>query len=158
MRIALGSDHNGVELKQLVSSLLQELGHEYQDMGCYDTNSVDYPDIAKEVGQAVGEGLFDQGVLICGTGIGMSIAANKVTGVRAALCHDPFSAQRAREHNDANVLCMGGSVIESDPALEIVRAYLEAQFEGGRHARRVEKIANVENFRTLGTQHPSPSR
>ncbi|MBI2855612.1 MAG: RpiB/LacA/LacB family sugar-phosphate isomerase, partial [Chloroflexi bacterium] len=115
MKIALGSDHNGVELKGHIAGLLQELGHEYQDLGCYDTSSVDYPDIAKEVGQAVGGGLFDQGVLICGTGIGMSIAANKVPGVRAALCHDPFSARRAREHNDANILCMGGSVIESGP-------------------------------------------
>ena len=141
MRIALGSDHNGVDLKQSIADLLEELGHEYQDLGCYDTNPVDYPDIAKEVALAVGEGLFDQGVLICGTGIGMSIAANKISGVRAALCHDLLTAQRAREHNNSNILCMGGDVVEGVLALAIVTAYLEGQFEGGRHARRVGLVA-----------------
>lgn len=144
MRVALGCDHNGLELKRQVMGLLEELGHECQDFGCYDTNSVDYPDVAREVAQAVEESRFDHGVLICGTGIGMSISANKMPGIRAALCHDVFSARRAREHNDANVLCLGSYVIGEGPALEVVKAYVEAQFEGGRHARRVEKIAALE--------------
>ena len=145
MRVALGCDHNGLDLKRKVMGLLQELGHEYQDFGCYDTSPVDYPDVAGEVAQAVVEGRFEHGVLICGTGIGMSIAANKVSGVRAALCNDLFSAHRAREHNGANVLCMGSDVTGHGLALAIVKAYLEAQFEGGRHARRVDKIAALES-------------
>ena len=145
MRIALGCDHNGLELKRLTMGLLQELGHECQDMGCYDTNSVDYPDVAREVAEAVAESRFDHGVLICGTGIGMSISANKVHGIRAALCNDVFSARRARQHNDANVLCLGSDVLGKGPALEVVTAYVEARFEGERHARRVEKIAAMES-------------
>ena len=145
MRIALGCDHNGLELKHQMMGLLQELGHECQDLGCYDTSSVDYPDVAREVAEAVTESRFDHGVLICGTGIGMSISANKVHGVRAAICHDVFSARRARQHNDANVLCLGSEVIGNGPALEVVRAYVEAHFEGDRHTRRVEKIAAMES-------------
>ncbi|MFH1560038.1 MAG: ribose 5-phosphate isomerase B [Chloroflexota bacterium] len=144
MKVALGCDHNGVELKRHLMSLLQELGYEYQDFGCYDTNPVDYPDVAWEVAQAVGDSRFDRGMLICGTGIGMSITANKVPGVRAALCHDAFSARRAREHNDANVLCLGSQAITQEVARDIVKVYLETQFEGGRHARRVEKISALE--------------
>ena len=144
MRIAVGCDHNGLELKRSVLSLLSSLGHQHQDFGCYTSDSVDYPDIAARVARAVGQGEFDQGILICGTGIGMCITANKVKGVRAALCHDVFSAQRARQHNDANVLCLGGQVVGPGPALEIVRAYLEASFEGGRHARRVAKVVALE--------------
>ena len=144
MKVALGCDHNGLDMKGHLVSLLKEMGYEYQDFGCYDTGSVDYPDVALVVAQAVGDNRFDRGMLICGTGIGMSITANKVPGVRAALCHDAFSARRAREHIDANVLCLGGQAIEHDTARDIVRAYLEAQFEGGRHARRVEKISALE--------------
>ncbi|MBI4233660.1 MAG: ribose 5-phosphate isomerase B [Chloroflexi bacterium] len=147
MRIAIGCDHNGVGLKQALMPALQEKAYEVHDFGCYDTASVDYPDIAQQVAEAVAQGKCQYGVLICGTGIGMSIAANKIPGVRAALCHDPFSARRAREHNDANVLCMGGSIIGPGLAKEIVEAYLNASFEGGRHARRVNKVAGLERAR-----------
>ena len=146
LRIAVGCDHNGVELKRQLMGLLQELGHEYLDFGCYDSNAVDYPDVAEAAAQAVGAGRCDQGMLICGTGIGMSIAANKVAGVRAALCHSAFSARRARAHNDANIICLGGQVIDEDTARETVRAYLDAEFEGGRHARRVGKINALEEL------------
>ena len=157
MRIAVGCDHNGVELKLHVINLLHELGHESQDFGCYDTNSVDYPDVAQEVAIAVKESRFDQGILICGTGIGMSIAANKVPGIRAALCQDPISASRAREHNDANVLCLPGLSIDHDIAREIVGAYLKGEFEGGRHARRVDKISSLEKASMLETSKMSHS-
>lgn len=144
MKIALGCDHNGVELKLHLMSLLQELGYDFQDFGCYDTNSVDYPDVAQKVAQAVSDSRFDRGVLICGTGIGMSISANKVSGVRAALCHDVFTARRAREHNDANVLCLGSQAVGQDVARDMMKVYLETPFEGGRHVRRVEKIMALE--------------
>jgi ribose 5-phosphate isomerase B len=157
LRIAVGCDHNGVELKLHVINLLHELGHESQDFGCYDTNSVDYPDVAQEVAIAVEESRFDQGILICGTGIGMSIAANKVPGIRAALCQDPISASRAREHNDANVLCLPGLSIDHDIAREIVGAYLKGEFEGGRHARRVDKIRSLEKASMLETSKMSHS-
>ena len=144
MRIAIGSDHAGFGLKQAVMSLLSELGHSYEDFGCYNTISVDYPDIAQPVSEAVLQGKFQHGILICSTGIGMSIAANKVSGIRAALCHDTFSARRAREHNDANVLCLGESVTGQGLARDVVATYLVAEFVGGRHARRVEKIQGQE--------------
>ena len=145
MRIAIGSDHAGFELKQAVISLLSELGHSYEDFGCYDTSSVDYPDIGRSVAEAVAEGRFDHGILVCSTGIGMSIVANKVNGIRAALCQDTFSARRAREHNDANVLCLGEWVTGEGLAREIVATYLLSEFVGGRHARRVEKIQALES-------------
>ncbi len=144
-------------LKLHVISLLNELGHESQDFGCYDTNSVDYPDVAQEVAIAVGESRFDQGILICGTGIGMSIAANKSPGIRAALCQDAVTARRAREHNDANVLCLAGWFLDPDAAGEVVRAYLQGEFEGGRHARRVGKISSIEKSATLETSNVSHS-
>jgi ribose 5-phosphate isomerase B len=140
MKIALGCDHNGVELKKVLIILLKELGYAYDDFGCYDNNSVDYPDIAQNVAKVVSEGSYQQGLLICGTGIGMSIAANKVSGIRAALCQDVLSAQRAREHNDANILCIGATVITEEEARNILGAYLAASFKGGRHERRVNKI------------------
>lgn len=145
MRIALGCDHAGLHLKNLVASTLQELGHTYEDFGCFSTTSVDYPDIAIPVAQAVAEGKFQLGILVCSTGIGMALAANKIPGVRAAVCHDNFCAQRAREHNDANVLCLGEGVIGTGVAREVLRAFLGGQFVGGRHARRLEKIRSVEN-------------
>ena len=111
MRIAIGSDHAGFTMKQDIVGLLSELGHSYEDFGCFNSNSVDYPDIARPVAEAVSQKKFDHGILICSTGIGMSIVANKVPGIRAAVCHDTFSARRAREHNDANVLCLGEWVI-----------------------------------------------
>ncbi len=144
MNIAIGSDHAGFHLKQSIISLLAEMGHGYEDFGCYDDGRVDYPDIGRAVAEAVARGQFDQGILACGTGIGMSMVANKVSGVRAALCHDTFTASRAREHNDANVLCLGESALGQGLAREIVTTYLGSQFLGGRHARRLEKIQAIE--------------
>jgi len=140
MRIAIGSDHAGFALKQAVIGLLSELGHSCKDFGCYSNSSVDYPDIGKPVAEAVSQGKFDRGILICATGIGMCIVANKVHGIRAAVCHDTFSARRAREHNDVNVLCLGEWVIGQGLMREVVTTFLSAEFTGGRHARRVEKI------------------
>lgn len=144
MRIAIGSDHAGFALKQAVIRLLSELGHSYEDFGCYNTNSVDYPDIARPVAEAVAQGKFDRGILICSTGIGMCIVANKINGVRAAVCHDTFSARRAREHNDANVLCLGEGVIGQGVMREVTTTYLSCEFVGGRHARRLEKVNALE--------------
>jgi len=123
---------------------LQNTGYSAKDFGCYSIESVDYPDIAQKVGEAVASGNSDQGILICSTGIGMSIAANKIKGIRAALCCDVFSARRARQHNDANVLCLRGEDIESGLALEIVKTFLDTDFEGDRHLRRVNKISALE--------------
>ncbi len=159
MRIAIGSDHRGYHLKQSVVPLLSELGHQHQDMGCHGTDSVDYPDVAEKVAVAVARGEADYGVLICANGIGMSISANKVPGVRAALCSDPISARMARQHNDANVLCIGGEIIGELVAKEITTAYLSAEFEGGRHARRVGKIRRLENSsRADGLQSPEDNQ
>ena len=144
MRIAIGCDHAGLGLKGVIVGLLSELGYSYEDFGCYDASSVDYPDIAVLVAEGVSQGKFDRGILVCSTGTGMSIVANKVRGIRAALCHDTFSARRAREHNDANVLCLGEWVVGKGLAREIVSTYLEAEFVGGRHARRLEKISAIE--------------
>ena len=143
-RIAIGGDHRGLALKELIMPFLQNTGHSPQDFGCCSTESVDYPDIAQKVGEAVASGNSDQGILICNTGIGMSIAANKIKGVRAALCCDVFSAQLARQHNDANVLCLRGEDIDTELALEIVKTFLDTDFEGGRHLRRVNKIRALE--------------
>jgi len=144
MRIALGCDHRGFKLKQTIMEFLQKSGYSYHDFGCYNTESVDYPDFAQEVANAVASGKFDHGILICSTGIGMSIVANKIRGIRAALCHDTFTAKRARLHNDANVLCLAGQDIEDDEALEIVKTYLSTSFEGGRHIPRLNKIRVLE--------------
>lgn len=145
MRIAIGSDHAGVGLKAEIEELLKSLNHTYEDFGAYDTRSVDYPDIARVVAGGVAGGQFDVGILICGTGIGVSISANKMKGVRAALCHDTFSAHASREHNDANILCLGSRVIGPGLALDIVRTWLQASFSGAeRHARRVQKISQLE--------------
>ncbi len=143
-RIAIGCDHRGFALKQLIVPFLQNTGYDTQDFGCYSTDSVDYPDIAQKVGEAVASGSFDTGILICNTGIGMSIAANKIKGIRAALCCDTLAAQRARQHNDANVLCIREENIDNEAALEIVKTFLAADFEGGRHLRRVSKIRALE--------------
>ena len=144
MNIALGCDHRGLSLKQAIMGLLAELGHDYKDFGCYNSDPVDYPDIAKQVAEAVASGEFEHGILICSSGIGMSIAANKVKGIRAALCCNTFVAERARWHNDANVLCLGEDSLERTSALDIVKVYLSTTFEGGRHLRRLEKIRNLE--------------
>lgn len=144
MQIAIASDHAGFNLKATVKRYIKEMGHECHDVGPNDTEAVDYPDFAFKVADAVAQGKYDQGILICGTGIGMSIVANKVNGIRAALCHDVFSAKSARAHNDANILCMGERVIGIGLAQEIVNAYLSTGFEGGRHSRRLEKMHSHE--------------
>jgi len=123
--------------------LIGEKGHTYQDIGCNNTETMDYPDIAQKVAETVAEGDFERGILICGTGIGMSIAANKVKGIRAALCHDAFCARRARQHNDANILCLGAEQ-EQDIIREVIETFLATEFEGGRHSRRVDKISTME--------------
>ena len=143
MRIAIGGDHRGLNLKQCIMKLISEDGHSYEDFGCYTTDPVDYPDIAQKVAEAVTTGNFEFGILICNTGIGMSIAANKIKGIRAALCHNAFSARRARQHNDANILCLGEGQVQ-DTAREVVEAFLTCQFEGGRHLRRLNKIRAME--------------
>ena len=143
MRIAIGCDHRGLNLKQFIIKLITEVEHSYEDFGCYTTDSVDYPDIARRVAEAVASGDFECGILICDTGIGMSIAANKVKGIRAALCGDAFSARRAREHNDANILCLRAEQ-EQDTVREIVSTFLTSKFEGGRHLRRLNKIKAME--------------
>ena len=145
MKIAIGSDHRGFEVKQRIITALQQLGHEVLDVGPHRRESVDYPDFAFQVATAVGEGRVDRGVLICGTGIGMCIAANKVHGVRAAPCHDSITAEMSRRHNDANVLCLSADLLGEELIGRIVRLWLETEFEGGRHARRVEKITRFEN-------------
>lgn len=144
MRIALGSDHGGFVLKEKIREYLDERGIMYHDFGTLNQESVDYPDFALEVAEAVARGDYDRGILICGTGIGIGIAANKVPGIRAALCHDVFSARASRQHNDANILTMGERVLGPGLALEIVKVWLETGFEGGRHARRVAKINDIE--------------
>ena len=140
MTIAIGSDHGGYDLKETVKTYLNEIGVEFKDFGTYTTESCDYPDIAKIVAKAVVNDEYEKGILLCGTGIGIGIAANKVHGIRAALCHDTFSAQYSRKHNDANILTMGERVIGPGLACEVVRVWLSSEFEGGRHARRVAKI------------------
>jgi ribose 5-phosphate isomerase B len=144
MKIAIGSDHRGYDAKQRLLPLLQQLGHEVLDVGPAGHDSVDYPDFAFQVAQAVGEGRVDRGILICGTGIGMCIAANKVPGVRAAPCHDSITAEMSRRHNDANVLCLSADLLGDDLIGRMVRIWLQTEFEGGRHARRVEKITRIE--------------
>ncbi|PRX35771.1 ribose-5-phosphate isomerase [Orenia metallireducens] len=145
MKIALGSDHGGINLKSKIKELLDEKGIEYHDFGPDSTDSVDYPDFAKEVAYSVTNGEYDRGILICGTGIGMSIAANKVKGIRAALCHDVFSAKATRLHNNSNILTMGERVVGSELALEIARTWLDTGFEGERHQRRIDKISQLED-------------
>ena len=140
----IGCDHRGLELKQFIIPLVTRMGHSCEDAGSYTAESVDYPDIARDVAGAVARGEFDYGILICDTGIGMSIAANKVSRIRAALCCDVFSAARARQHNDANVLCLAARD-NLEVAAEIVDAFLVTQFEGGRHLRRLDKIKSIED-------------
>ena len=144
MKITIGSDHGGFELKDEVKKILADLNVEFDDVGTFDKNSVDYPDIAEKVCSAVKSGKSDKGIVLCGTGIGISIAANKIHGIRCALCNDVYSAKMSRKHNDANVLAMGGRVIGFGPASEIVRAWIETDFEGGRHERRIKKISDLE--------------
>ena len=145
MRIAIASDHAGLALKGEVADGLRKLGHSLEDFGTHDNASVDYPDFASQVGLAVREKQVDLGVLVCGTGIGMSIVANKYRGVRAAVCTSEFEARMARAHNDANVLCMGERVVGPGLGRAIAEAFVSTAFEGGRHERRVCKIADAES-------------
>lgn len=147
MRVALGADHAGVHLKDAVRSLLQSRGIEVQDFGTVDQASVDYPDYAALVGRAVASGEADRGILACGTGLGMAIAANKIEGVRAAPVVDLESARLSREHNDANILALGARVTTADMALQIVATFLDTPFAGGRHQRRLDKIAALDRAR-----------
>ncbi|MEG1442167.1 MAG: ribose 5-phosphate isomerase B [Oscillospiraceae bacterium] len=140
MKIAIGSDHGGVNHKAYIEEFLKENGYDYTDFGTQPNVPADYPDIAKIVSTAVISGEYDRGILICGTGIGMSIAANKIPGIRAAHVTDTFSARMAKEHNDAQIICLGERITGPDLAIELVKAYLNAEHLGGRHARRVGKI------------------
>lgn len=141
---AIGSDHGGYALKQEIMKHLSERGIAYRDYGTYSDESCDYPDYGEAVGRAVASGECERGIVVCGTGIGISIAANKVRGVRCALCGDCFSAQMAREHNDANVLALGARVLGPGLALKIVDTFLDSSFAGGRHERRVAKLMAIE--------------
>lgn len=145
MTIAIASDHGGYELKKEIVRFLEERNISYKDFGTFTTESVDYPDIAIPCAEAVARGEYEKGIIICGTGIGVCIAANKVKGIRAALCHDTFSARMSRMHNNANILTMGGRVIGPSLATSVVEVWLKAEFEGDRHKRRIEKIAEYEN-------------
>ncbi|WP_028559229.1 ribose 5-phosphate isomerase B [Paenibacillus pinihumi] len=152
MKIAIGADHAGYRLKDVIVPFLQELGHEVEDLGCNCDQSVDYPDYAIPVADRVTRGTAERGILICGTGIGMSIAANKVPGIRCALVHDLFSAKATREHNDTNMLALGERVVGPGVAQEIIRIWLETPFsEGERHVGRVNKVKELENQFSL---HP----
>jgi ribose 5-phosphate isomerase B len=152
MKVAIGSDHAGYRLKEEIVPFIRSLGHEVEDYGCDCPDSVDYPDYAIEVCQKVLEGAADKGILICGTGIGMTIAANKMPGIRCALVHDLFSAKATREHNDSNVLAMGERVIGPGVAQEIVKVWLETEFtQEAKHARRVGKIKAIEDGQAI---HP----
>lgn len=144
MKLALASDHGGFELKEYLKGVIEEAGWQYQDFGPQSAQSVDYPDYALKVAQAVAKGEYARGILVCGTGIGMAITANKIPGIRAALCHDTFSAQATRAHNDSNILALGERVIGKGLAGEIVKIWLKSEFEGGRHQKRVEKIKEIE--------------
>jgi ribose 5-phosphate isomerase B len=145
MKLAIGCDHGGFELKEEILKFIKTVANiEVSDFGPAGKESVDYPDYGKKVSEAVSKGSMDRGILICGTGIGMSIVANRYPRVRAALCHDHFTAQMSRLHNDANVLVMGERVIGKGVALEIVKTWLETEFEGGRHQKRLDKIQEIE--------------
>ncbi len=144
-RIAIGSDHRGVQLKKDIVGALQAKGFHVNDFGAQSEESCDYPDYAVQVAEAVAKGKCERGIVICHSGIGMSIAANKVRGVRAALCHTVETAEFSRKHNDSNVLALGAGFVKPDTAREICLAWLAAEFEGGRHGRRVDKIRNYES-------------
>lgn len=143
-KIAIGCDHAGLELKERIKDLLINLNFEPIDFGTYNESSVDYPDFGKKVSLSVSSGEVQMGILICGTGIGMSIVANKFPGIRAALCHDIYTAKMSRFHNDSNILILGGRVLDKKTAEDIVRVWIETPFEGGRHSERIDKITLIE--------------
>jgi ribose 5-phosphate isomerase B len=145
MRIGLGSDHNAFEMKDSLKEYITELGHEVVDYGCEDScTEVDYPKVAFDVASDINDNKLDRGTLVCGTGIGVAIAANKIPGIRAALCHDTYSAERAQKSNNAQILTMGAKIIGIEPAKQIVKAYLESDFPGGNSARKVQQIIDKE--------------
>ena len=144
MKIVVGSDHRGFEAKQQIKAIITQLGHECIDVGTTDSNPVDYPDLAYSAATAVSQGRADKAILACSTGIGMSIAANKIKGIRAAICHDELNARISRDHNDANVLCISGDQIGEVLLRKIVEVWLDTDFSGGRHQRRVRKITAIE--------------
>lgn len=147
MRIVVGADHRGYEMKDQIAASLKQAGHEVLDVGAHNGDSVDYPDYARAIGEALTDGRAERGVLVCGSGVGASIAANKIHGVRAAVCHDIYSARQGVEHDDMNVLCLGAGVIDSELALELVQAYLDARLSGEeRYHRRLEKVAEIERL------------
>ena len=145
MKVAIGCDHGGLEHKNAIAEHLRERGFEVKDFGIYEQVSVDYPDIAVKVCESIVSGENELGILVCGTGIGMSIAANKVKGIRAAACSEHYSAKYTRLHNNSNVLCLGGRVIGIGTAFELADIFVDTEFEGGRHQRRIDKIADIEN-------------
>jgi ribose 5-phosphate isomerase B len=144
MKVAIGCDHAGVEMKNAILPVLEELSVEWKDFGTTSEESVDYPDYGEKVSEGVSEGNYERGILICGTGIGMCIVANKFPGIRAALCNDSYSAKMSRLHNDANLLILPGRIIDKDTAKEIVRVWFTTPFDGGRHQRRLDKIKAIE--------------
>ncbi len=146
MKIALASDHRGFEFKNMITIFLSNLGHEIVDYGTLNgTDSVDYPDYGLQAARAVGRGDCERAILICGTGLGMSLVANKVKGVRATVCHDLYTVEMSRKHNDSNVLCLGADVVDHDLLENKIKLFIETDFEGGRHARRVGKIMDAES-------------
>ena len=145
MKISMGCDHGGFDLKEDIKAFLTEQGHEVEDFGCYGKESCDYPEFAEAAARAVAEGKCERGIVICTTGIGISISANKVKGVRCALCSEPWSAEMTRRHNDSNMLAMGAGVVGPNLARQIVTAFLGNDFEDGRHQRRVDKMMEIEN-------------
>ena len=150
MRIAIGADHAGYNLKQLLKAYLKEQGHEVEDLGADSEETSDYPPICASVARAVRDGRADRGIVLGGSGQGEQISANKVRGIRAALCHDLYTARMSRSHNDANVLSMGARIVASEMALLILETWLQTEFEGGRHERRVEQIMEIEQEETAG--------
>ncbi len=154
MKISIGSDHRGISQRRTIAEALVEMGCEVDDCGTHSEESCDYPDIAAVVARHVATGQSDRGVLVCGTGIGVSMAANKIPGIRAAVCHDIASAELSRQHNNANILCLPGNDLAGDELKQLVRAWMNAEFEGGRHARRVDKIMQLE---VDNCQHPTPT-
>ncbi|MDO3411536.1 ribose 5-phosphate isomerase B [Saccharibacillus sp. CPCC 101409] len=144
MKLAIASDHVGLELKPAIIEYLKELGHAVEDFGPYSAERTDYPAYGKKVAEEVSAGRFESGILICGTGVGISIAANKVKGIRAVVCSEPYSAQLSKQHNNTNILAFGSRVVGQELAKMIVKSWLDAEFEGGRHANRVKMIGDIE--------------
>ena len=148
MKIILGADHGGFELKNDIAKWLETQGYQIQDIGTFSSESVDYPDFSLKVAQEVTNGIFERGVLGCGSGVGVAIAANKVNGIRAVQCHDTVIARLSREHNDTNIITMGGRFIAKELAYEIMTIWLNTEFAGGRHYKRIDKINSIENLET----------